>query len=259
MRISVWIAVAVMTVSIVVNRVWARDLSAVKGSGTLILGSDFRSPPFSYYKNNELTGFEIDLSKALAKHFQLTPKFELSRINSLLIGLSQGRFDLMISSHTITPERSLHAQFTLPTYCANAVIVSLPGGPKTALDLKGKKVAVPVGAVYNDKLKAFPHIGKVMTFPDEITALQSLTARRTDVWVTDEMLAYEAQKNNPNAGLVVGESLFNEVNAWAVAKGNPELLVFVNKGLKALYEDGTYLTLMKRYFDRDIRCPEFRH
>jgi polar amino acid transport system substrate-binding protein len=231
----------------------ARDLSAIKSSGTLKVAVDGQTPGFNFYKGKELTGFEVELAAEMARGMALKVEWTVQPFNTLLVGLSQDRFDLIATSHAITPDRQKVADFAAPHYCTGAMIISRPGGPKTLAELKGKTVAVPVGTVYFDYLKKQPGIKQVKTLPSETGGLQDLLGGKSDAWVTEEFVAYQAIQAHPQ--LQSGERLFPQKNAMVIGKGNSALLGEWNAQLKKVFEDGTYARLSKKYFQRDIRCP----
>jgi polar amino acid transport system substrate-binding protein len=127
-------------------------------------------------------------------------------------------------------------------------------GPKTSSDLKGKVVAVPVGTVYIDHLKAIPGIKEVRTVPNETSGLHSLLGDRADAWVTEQFVAIKAVQARKQDGLSVGEMLQSQKNAMVVSKGNTILQQAINQELQKLLKDGTYARLSQKYFERDIRC-----
>ncbi|MEO5668506.1 MAG: transporter substrate-binding domain-containing protein, partial [Bdellovibrionota bacterium] len=92
------------------------------------------------------------------------------------------------------------------------------------------------------------------TFPKDTDALQNILMGRAEVWVTDKFVALDAIKANPKAKLVLGDMIFEEKIAMAVAKNNPELREALNKGLATILKDGRYKALSEKYFGLDIRC-----
>lgn len=232
-----------------------RGLEAVRTSGVLRVAADGMTPPFNYYKGKDLVGFEIELAEAMAKKMGAKKvEWVVQPFNTLLVAVNQDRFDLIATSHAINEKRLKVVDFTEPHYCTGAHIVAKPGGPRTAADLSGKVVVVPVGTVYYDKLKTMPGIKEVRTVPAETDGLQNLLSGRADAWVTDGFVAYEAQKKHGKGKLVVGDDILPQRNAMVVAKGNGELRKAANEALAALMKDGTYKRLSMKYFGRDIRC-----
>ncbi|HRK01164.1 MAG TPA: ABC transporter substrate-binding protein [Oligoflexia bacterium] len=233
---------------------FARTHDAIKQSGVLRVAVDGMTPPFNYYKGKELSGFEIDLVNEMAKRLGVKVEWSVQTFNTLLVGLGQDRFDLIASSHAITPERQKVADFAEPHYCTGAVLVTKSGGPKTKSDLVGKVGVVPVGTVYYNALKNVPGIKEVRTVPSETDGLQTLLNGRADVWVTDQFVAMDVVKKHQKESLTVGESIMDQQNAMVVAKGNDSLRNAINVIERNMMKDGFYKKLSMSYFGRDIRC-----
>lgn len=231
----------------------ARTLDEIKKSGTIVIATEGKFPPFNFYKGNQLTGFEYDLGNALAQQMGLKAKWVTQPFDSLLIGLSQGRYDMVIASHGITPERQKAVDFAGPHYCTGGAIVSRVGGPKTAADLKGKTVAVQVGTTYLENVQKVPGVGKVNTYPADTDAQQALMAGRADAWVGDKFTGIDVVKAS-NGKLQQGALLFQERNGIPVQKGNTALRAAINAALATLQKNGTYAKLSQQYFGQDIRC-----
>lgn len=232
----------------------ARSLSEIKKSGILKVAVDGATPSFNFYRGKELAGFEIDLIQEFTRKLSLKVEWTVQPFNTLLVALAQDRFDLIATSHAITPARAQVVDFIEPHYCTGAVIVSKPGGPVSEKDLNGKTVVVAVGTVYFDHLKTLKGIHETRTVPDETSGLQNLISGRADAWVTEQFVAYGALKAHTDKNLKIGDRLITQTNAMAVAQGNVELQDAVNQQLKAVLENGTYRKLSLKYFDRDIRC-----
>jgi len=75
-----------------------------------------------------------------------------------------------------------------------------------------------------------------------------------DAWVSDRFVVKQALASAPNAGLKVGDMVFIERIAAAVAKGNQSLAAAYNKALGEVMADGSYAALSKKYFNEDVRC-----
>src|SRR4051812_3217522 len=85
---------------------------AIQKSKTIRIATEGTFSPFNFFKGKELTGFEIDLVNAIVKKLGLKADWKTSSFDSLLIGLSQDRFDLVAASHGITPERQKVVDFS---------------------------------------------------------------------------------------------------------------------------------------------------
>lgn len=233
-----------------------RTWDQIKRSGEIRIGTEGAFPPFNFFnEKDQLTGFEVDLGNALAAKLGVKPRWIAQAFDTLLIQLNQGRFDFVIASHGITPERAKAVDFTNPHYCTGGIVVSKKGGPKTARDLEGKVVGVQVGTTYMEAAQKIPGLKEVRTYQKDPDALQDLLAGRLDAWVTDRFVAKEAIKERKLEGtLQLGELLFREKVAMAVAKGNKTLLAALNQALAALMKDGAYAKISQKWFGEDVRC-----
>lgn len=232
----------------------ARELSAIRKDGTILIGTEGAFAPFNYFEGKTLTGFEIDLANAIVAKENLKPKWITLPFDSLLAALNQDRFDFVIASHGITAERQKAVDFSNPHYCTGGIIVYKGSGPKTMADLTGKVVAVQVGTSYLDHVQQIKGIKEIKTFPKDTDALQNLIAGRVDAWVSDRFVAMDAIKANKDAGLKTGDLLFQEKIAMAVKKGNKSVLDALNAGLAAVVKDGTYKKISDKWFGTDIGC-----
>ncbi|WP_201500963.1 substrate-binding periplasmic protein, partial [Klebsiella oxytoca] len=70
----------------------------------------------------------------------------------------------------------------------------------------------------------------------------------------DKFVAKEVAAKNPKAGLKLGDMLFIEKIAPAVAKGNTSLADAWNKAFAEVLADGSYAAVSKKYFNEDVRC-----
>ena len=233
-----------------------RTFDQIKKSGEIRIGTEGAFPPFNYFdERNQLTGFEVDLGNALAQRLGLKPQWIPQSFDSLLIQLNQGRFDFVIASHGVTPERAKAVDFTNPHYCTGGILVSRKGGPKAVRDLAGKVVGVQIGTTYMEAAQKIPGVKQVRTYQKDPEALQDLLAGRLDAWITDRFVAKQAIKERKLENtLQLGELVFQERVAMAVAKGNKTVLEALNKALADLMRNGTYTRISQKWFGEDVRC-----
>lgn len=232
----------------------AATLAQIKASGVLRLATEGNYPPFNFYKNNALTGFEVELGNAVARELGVKPQWTTVVFESLLLGLDRDRYDLVIASHGITPERLKAVAFSTPHYCSGGVLVARPGGPRTLAQLKGKVVTMGVNTSYLAYVQKLPGIGGVKTFSTTNDQLNAVLAGRADAMVLDRFNAIDASKVLPGK-LQLGDIVFPERIGMAMRKTNTDLQQAVNKALAKLMANGTYARLSQSYFGQDVRCP----
>jgi polar amino acid transport system substrate-binding protein len=232
----------------------ARTFEEIRKDGKIVVATEGAFPPFNFFKGPTLTGFEVDLGEALVKKMGLKIEWRALSFDALLAGLRQDRWDLVIASFGVTPERSKAVTFTDPHYCSGGIVVAKDPAIRTAKDLAGKVVAVQTGTTYLENLGKVPGVKEVKNFPKDTDCRSALVAGRVDAWVTDKFVAKAALEADPGAGLKAGDFVFVERIACAVQKGNASLQKAVNQALAELMADGTYEAISRKWMKEDIRC-----
>ena len=233
---------------------YARTFEEIKADGKIVVASEGAFPPFNFFQGPKLSGFEIDVAEALAKKMGVAIEWRALSFDALLAGLRQDRWDLVIASFGITPERAKAVTFTDPHYCSGGVIVAKDPAIQAVKDLAGKTIAVQTGTTYLENVRKLSGLGEVKNFPKDTDARAALMAGRVQVWVTDKFVAKGALESDPGAGLRMGEFVFVEKIACAVKKGNSSLEKAVNKALGEILADGTYEAISRKWMKDDIRC-----
>jgi polar amino acid transport system substrate-binding protein len=208
--------------------------------------------PFNYYnENNELTGFDVEIGKALAEKMGMTPEPIATPWQGIISGLQTERYDAIIGSMTITEEREKEVDFAGPYYVSGAQLFVAPGS-----DIKGIEdisndvtVGVTISTVYEEKAKEYTE--QIKTYDSDITALRDLAAGRTDAVITDRFVGLLAAEESGIKVEPAGGLIFVENIGMAVRTDDP-LKEKLDKALKEIQEDGTYLEISEKYFDRDI-------
>jgi polar amino acid transport system substrate-binding protein len=232
----------------------ARPLDEIKKDGTIRIATEGAFSPFNYFQGAKLTGFEIELTEAIAGKMGLKIDWKALGFDALLAGLRQDRWDLVIASHGITEERSKAVTFAEPHYCSGGMVVAKDAAIKGAKDLAGRTVSVQTGTTYLDNVKKVAGVKEVKNFPSDNDARSALVTGRVDAWVTDRFVALNSLAANPGAGMKIGDFLFVERIAAAVGKGNDGLAAEWNKALAAVLADGSYQKISTKWFNEDIRC-----
>jgi polar amino acid transport system substrate-binding protein len=232
----------------------ARTLDEIKKDGKIVVATEGAFPPFNFFRGPVLAGFEVELAEALVKRMGLAIEWRALSFDALLAGLRQDRWDLVIASFGITPERSKAVLFTNPHYCSGGIVVSKDPAIRTSADLAGKVVAVQTGSTYLENVSKLSGLKEVKNFPKDTDCRSALANGRVDAWVTDKFVAKAALGSNGSSGLKAGDFVFVERIACAVKQGNESLAQEVNKALAALMADGTYEAISRKWMNEDVRC-----
>ena len=89
------------------------DYTTLNGqNGTLKVITSAEAKPFAYLKNNKLVGFDIECLIMFAKEYGYQLDFTDVSFQSLLMGVTQGMYDIGVAGVTITPERAESVDFS---------------------------------------------------------------------------------------------------------------------------------------------------
>ena len=170
-------------------------VAAIKARGTLKVGVKVDIPKFGYKdpKTSEITGFEIDIARAIAKKITGDPaKVDLQAVTAKTRGplLDNGEIDLVIATFTINEERKQTYNFSEPYFVdAVGLLVKKSAGIAGLKDLNGKNIGVAQSATSKQAIqKEADALGVKVSFLEfgtypEIKA--ALEAGRVDVFSVD--------------------------------------------------------------------------
>lgn len=249
-------------------------LDRVMKNKVLVEVTDQAYPPFSYIDDSgEVVGFDIDVSKEIAKRLGVEYKVETPSWEIIVAGNWNGRWDICVCSMTPTAERAQVLDFVNEYYDAPAVVVVNVDNNdiKGPADLSGKKVGAQAGTTYekylNKELKIemappveFPFT-ELTTVPydSEDTAFQDLalgTGKRLDAIVSNFLTAKERVDKNPDKFKIVGDPAYGEPIWVSVDKGDPEWQAKIKEIFKAMEADGTLKAISEKWIGADITSKQ---
>ena len=78
----------------------------IKEKKEIVIGTEGTFAPFSYHDDNDnLVGYDVEVSRALAKELGVKVKFVEVKWDSLIAGLDSDKYDLVTNQVAITAER----------------------------------------------------------------------------------------------------------------------------------------------------------
>jgi polar amino acid transport system substrate-binding protein len=238
------------------KKVAAEVPSAIKSKGTLTVAADATYAPDEFIASNGHTilGMDADLAKALAQAMGLSADVKNVTFDSIIPGLAAKKYDLGMSSFTITKEREKTVDFVSYANVGTSFFVKASGGPniQSLADLCGQKVAAERGTTQeadataqDKKCKAQGKPGvTVSVFPDENGVNLALSSGRATVGMADSPPATYAVKQSNGLFKLSGTQYGVALYGIAMPKNNG-LAKPVLDALKDVMADGTY----KRIFD----------
>jgi cystine transport system substrate-binding protein len=235
-------------------------LDTAKARGTLRIALEGTYPPFNFKdpKTGQLSGYDVDVAKLVTAKLGLKPEFVTTEWAAILAGLGAGKYDVIVSQVGITPKREQAFDFSQPyTYSTPQLIVRRNERINYAKleDLKGKKVGVGQGSVFEQEAKAVAGID-VKSYPAAPENLQDLAFGRIDAALNDSLMVAHLLKSSQlpiRAGARVGAV---ERMGIAFQKGNPKFHAAVDKALEQAHADGSLKAASLKWFGTDAtRAP----
>ncbi len=210
--------------------------------------------PFNFKENGELVGFDVEIGTALAKKMDMKPAPVTNPWETIIQGLLSSKYDAILGSMAITPEREKTVSFTKPYYNSGAqVFVSTKNNDiKSGQDLKGKKIGVLKASLFKGLATNLTDSSKLTEYDSDLTALMDLPTGRVDAVITDDLVGLRMIKENAADIKLVGEPLTSSKAGIAVRKEDKELLDKLNTALDEIIKDGTYGKISEKWFGTNI-------
>lgn len=214
-------------------------IDAIKERGTIRIGVFSDKAPFGYVDSSgENQGFDVYIAKRFAKDLlgdESKVEFVLVDAASRVAYLESNKVDIIMANFTVTEDRKQKVDFANPYMKVSLGIVSPDSALITSVDqLKGKKAIVAKGTTAETFLtEKYPDI-ELVKYEQYSEIFQALKDGRGDAIVNDNTEVIAWAKENP--GFTVGVATLGgqDTIAPAVAKGNTELLTWINEELTTL-------------------------
>lgn len=211
-------------------------------------------PPLAMHdRDGRVTGFEIDLVKALAAAMDLEVRIVERPFPDLLPTLQRGDADLVISGLTMTPERNARVAFAGPYFVSGTSLVTRGPEPPAMRDLAALDDPERSFAALADSTsaafvrKTFPRARLLLTRSyDE--AIGKLRAGEVDAVAADYLRCRLAEWRYAGEGLrALRPPLTTEPLGIALPADDPLLLNLVENYLKTLEDTGELTALKARW------------
>jgi len=217
----------------------AATLDEIKKRGYMIVATEDDFRPFEFVKDGKPTGFDNELVDVLKKYATFEIRQEILPWTGILAGVSTGKYDIAITAAIITKERTQSLEFTSPIADATHYYLKRKNDTsiKSIKDLSGKTVGVQAGSALLGRLpelaamleKGGGKMGKVVEYTSYPEAYQDLALGRTD-YVVNTVINLKAVVAEKPDVFEIGQAVSGKsYPAWAIKKGNTELLAYMNE------------------------------
>lgn len=234
----------------------------IQDAGTIQIGSAIDYPPFEYYKDNKLVGFEVELAEQLEKKLGIEFTWNNASFDTLLPSLKSGRYDVVYGATNDTAGREKDYDFVYYLQSSQGFVTAK--GKENAIqkvdDLCGMTLAAIRGGIqaqylYDQskqcKAKGMKPI-KVLTFDgnseEQVAVKQGRALAMLENYPTAAKFVEDSHGKLALSPLQVEKRYFGMV----LSKKDTKLRNALVKAWNAIIDDGSYGTVLNEWSLSDI-------
>jgi polar amino acid transport system substrate-binding protein len=222
-------------------------LETILKKGELWVGFDSGYMPFEMTnQKGRYVGFDIDMAKEMAKAMGVKFVPVNTAWDDMIPSLTTGKFDIIISGITVTQERNLKISFADPYIIVGQTILidkKHEKKIKSYKDLNDPKYIVTSQSGTTGEQAAKNLIPKCTykSFKTEKEAVLEVINGNADAFVYDLPFCVVVMVMQGKDKLTFLDKPFTyEPLAWAIRKGDPDFLNWLNNFFRQIKEDGRY-------------------
>ena len=224
---------------------WKKStLNKVLERGELRVGMEPGYMPFEMKdKKGRIIGYDVDMARKMAKEMGVKLKLVPTSWDGIIAGLITDKYDIIMSGMTITQQRNLKVNFANPYIVVGQTIMmnkKHEGKLKTAKDLDKPQytIVTKLGVTGEVATKKFFKKAKILTFETESDAASEVLNGKADAMVYDQPYNVLFMSDKGKGKLVhLDQPLTYEPLGWAIKKGDPDFLNWLNNFLRQMQED----------------------
>jgi len=237
----------------------AGTLQQVLARGNIRVGISLAAPwAMRDADSGELSGFEIDVARKLAADLDVAVEFVRYDNDRLVRALEAGEIDLIAAGMTISVDRARHVNFSRP-YATGGVrmATNIQATADVArledLNDPAYTIAVMADSVSEDLARRIMSRARIEPYRSEEDAAAALLTGKAHVYLDEEPVPTFLALEHPSIVDVPTSQLLVEArSAFAVVKGDPDFVFFLNAWIEAREAD-TWLPTTHEYWFGTLR------
>lgn len=219
-------------------------IDKVVDRGVMRVGVSSFVPWVMQDKNGEYIGFEIDVAKRLAKDLGVELELVPTRFSGLIPALLADKFDIIIGSMSVTPERNLKINFSEPYDYATIEVMA---NKEKTRDMKFPEdydkpevvIAVRSGSTPAAVAKKMFPNATIRPFDDEAPAVQDVISGRSHLMLSSAPLPAQSVIKNPEVLYQpTTDPLSRQPVGFGVLKGDFDTLNVLDNWVRIAEEEG---------------------
>ncbi len=236
--------------------------AAFQAPNPLRVAAEAAYPPFSELgTDGKLKGFDIDIALAVCERLKTRCEFVQTEFDAMIPALRAKKFDIIVASMSITPERQKVVDFSDRYYNTPARVAARADSAfdGTPAGLAGKKLGVQRTTIHDRYATAMFKGAQIVRYAKQDEIFLDLIAGRLDATLADSVALEQGfLKTPPGKGFAFKGPVYNDPTFFGVGagiamrKGDTALRTAVNAALASIRADGTYKKLNDKYFSFDV-------
>lgn len=221
--------------------------------GVLTMATNAEFPPYEFYEGDKVVGIDAEVADLIAKELGMTLEIVDTDFDSIIPGVSGGKYDMGMAGMTVTEDRLQSVNFTTSYATGIQAIIVTDGSPITNVDdLFGDgqyKIGVQTattGDLYSTWDIEDAGLGTVERFNKGADAVAALVSGKVDCVIIDNEPAKAFVAANTGLKLLDTEYAVEDY-AICYAKGNDELGNKINAALEKLIAEGKVAEVVEKY------------
>ncbi len=239
----------------------AAEMARIRHKGELVVSLNRGYPPFSMEIGGRLTGLDVDLARLIGDFLKVKVRFIRPRhYGDQISRLLAMESDIIIAAMTRTAERGLKVNFTKPYFqVSQAALVNRKRVGHYAssyfdlTDISGLTIGVKAGTTHEKFARQLFPEEAIKTYPTTEKAIEAVLRGAVDAMAADSPFVRIWQATHPREALRVKallEPVTKESYGFAIRKGDPDFLTWLNLFIDQVSSDGTLDLLKYEYFER---------
>jgi len=233
-------------------------LDSIQKAGEIRVGVSIMPPWVMADKNGKLIGFEIDIANQLAKDIGVKAVFKQYQWKQMIPALQKGEIDIIASGLSITPQRALKINYSMPYASSGYSLVTnlnLTKDFNSIKDLNNEKVYITaVKGTVSASLasKVFPK-AKLDIRKTERDASAAVINGMVHAFIAPSPIPeFISLKHSDAVDLPLKNPLLTTKEAFAVDKGDQDILNFLNAWIIA-HEADEWIESVHEYWFNSLK------
>jgi len=229
-------------------------LEQITKRGQLRVGFEAGYLPFEMAdKKGRFIGFDIDMAKEMAKAMGVKFVPVNTAWDGIIPALITKKFDIIMSGMTATQERNLKINFADPYIIVGQTIMlnkKNEGKVKSYKDLNNPKYTITskLGTTGEQAIKRMIPKAKYKSFESESEAALEVLNGKADATIYDLPFCATFMAQQGAGKLIFLDEPFTfEPLAWAIRKGDPDFMNWLNNFLRQVKNDGRYAKIYDKW------------